>query len=542
MTKDKKGKEALSQTFDDAEFMRWDDDAPLKDVPEFESLPATDRKLYKKEPNDMGNTARLVTRFGKDLIFVKTSGWFAWDKKRWSLEDGEKYAYLFAEETVRRLRGEAVALQAAGCFEDETPKQFKERIKKFRKFALNSGNITRLSAMVKQAERHQWQSSDIFDTHKYLFNLQNGTLNLKADDNGEENFDGIILEKHKRDNRITKVANVSYDPNAPQPVHFLKFMQDIMPDDDVRNFLQRFFGYCITGDTTESIVAMFWGGGSNGKSTLIDIMDYILGDYAMATPFGTVLHSDKGSKGSDASPDLARLPGARFVSAAEPDTGARLSEGTIKKVTGSDVLPARHLNRDFFEYVPQFKLILSFNNKPYIRGQDEGIWRRLLLIPFEQRFVDPEMLGKNPGAKPKIKNLDNLLRQEAPGILNWILDGYRLWAENGLQIPEKMRAATNEYRQDSNPIYGFITSWCNRNPKATIQAKRCFTAYKLWCSDNGMEPISFTAFGTWIKEMKFEKTDGRLIFYKGLELTPEAESRMVEVEQNHYRNRYEKED
>jgi putative DNA primase/helicase len=538
-----KGKEDLKQRFDNAESIHWDESFALRETPDFETLPALDRKLYNKLPSDIGNTERLVTRYGKNMAFVKTSGWFAWDKKRWSLEDGDKYAYLFAEKTARDLKGEAIAMRAAGPYEDETPKQFQERIKKFQRFALNSGNKTKINAMVDQAKCHLWQKPDIFNQNKNLFNVQNGTLNLEAEYNGEESFDGIVLQKHSRKDFITKVANVQYDPNAPQPQNFLKFIYDILPDDEIRNFMQRFCGYCLTGDTSESIVAMFWGGGSNGKSTLIDIIDYILGDYAMTTPFGTVLQSDKGSKGGgDATPDLARLPGARFVSAAEPDTGARLSEGAVKKVTGSDVLPARHLNKDFFEYVPQFKLVLSFNNKPYIRGQDEGIWRRLILIPFEQRFVDEELLDKNPHAKPKIKNLDKAMRKEASGILNWMLDGYRLWAETGLKIPEKIRAITDEYRQDSNPIYDFLSSWCVRDPKGTIQAKRCYTAYKLWCSDNGVDPISFTAFGTWIKDMNFEKTDGRLIFYKGLALTPDAETRMIDIETSQYRNRYEKED
>jgi hypothetical protein len=203
---------------------------------------------------------------------------------------------------------------------------------------------------------------------------------------------------------------VLYDPNAEAPI-FHKFIREVVPDDEVRIFLQRFFGYCLTGSTKEQAILMLWGEGSNGKSTLVDLLNWLLGDYALVTPFASLLHTDQ-RRGGEPTPDLARMPGARLVSAAEPETGARFAESMLKQLTGGEKMTVRHLRQDFFEFKPQFKLCLSFNNKPYIRGQDEGIWRRLLLVPFNQRFVDADRLKENPGALPKIKDLDKKLHAE----------------------------------------------------------------------------------------------------------------------------------
>jgi putative DNA primase/helicase len=246
-------------------------------------------------------------------------------------------------------------------------------------------------------------------------------------------------------------------------------------------------------------------------------MNRILGDYARVLPFASLLHNDK-KNGSDASPDLARLPGSRMVMAAEPDVGAKFSESILKQLTGGEKMTARHLHKDFFEFTPQFKICLSFNNKPIIRGQDEGIWRRILLVPFEQRYVEPHELEANPGAKLKDKDLEARLWEEAPGILNWMLDGYRLWAESGLQIPDKVRAATLEYRHESNPVYELVDVWCELVPGGQIQAGRLYELYVLWCRENAIDPMSQTRFGYKIKDMKIEKKRvSGTIFYTGIQ-------------------------
>lgn len=500
---------------------------------EWKDFPAQDQKLCLMDQNDLGNAARLIDRYGKNLIFIAESGWYAWTGKYWSRDEGEKILQLCAQKTVKKMKGEIFARVAKGQHDGISPKEIKELFKIYCRFRISSGNTNRIAAIGIEARPHLTRSKDDLDTHHFLLNVQNGTLNLKAQDTGEENFDGIVLEKHQRQYRITKLANVLYDPNAEAPV-FHKFIREVVPDDEVRIFLQRFFGYCLTGSTKEQAILMLWGEGSNGKSTLVDLLNWLLGDYALVTPFASLLHTDQ-RRGGEPTPDLARMPGARLVSAAEPETGARFAESMLKQLTGGEKMTVRHLRQDFFEFKPQFKLCLSFNNKPYIRGQDEGIWRRLLLVPFNQRFVDADRLKENPGALPKIKDLDKKLHAEAPGILNWLLDGYRMWAERGLDIPATVRAATEEYRHESNPVHQFVQGWCDRAPGTMIAASRLYEAYQLWCKENAMDAVKQTSFGRRMSEMNVERETIQVVYYRGLQLNAAAEDKVREEENRRQR-------
>ncbi len=532
----KKGEEALRQLIRDAVAAPRDFDyQSLAAFGEWREFSPQERKLCVKDLNDLGNAARLISRYGKDLMYIKDSGWYGWSGKYWSRDEGERTLQLCAQKTVRKMKNEIFARIAKARHDDIAPKEIKEIFKSFCRFRINSGNTNRVSAMCTEARPHLTKSKNDLDTHAYLLNVQNGTLNLKASYNGAENFDGIVLENHKRSNRVTKLANVSYDPEAEAPT-FQQFIREVVPDDDVRLFLQRFFGCGLTGSTREQVILMLWGEGSNGKSTLVDLIDWLLGDYALVTPFASLLHTDQ-RRGGEPTPDLARMPGARFVSAAEPESGARFAESMLKQLTGGEKMTVRHLRQDFFEFKPQFKLCLSFNNKPYIRGQDEGIWRRLMLVPFEQRFVDPERLSENPGALPKIKDIDKKLRAEAPGILNWLLDGYRMWAETGLDKPAQIRMATDEYRHESNPVHQFVQSWCQHERSAMISASRLYNVYQLWCKENAMDPQKQTSFGRRMTEMNFERDTGSIVYYKGLKLTDAAEERMNDEEKNKHQRR-----
>lgn len=488
------------------------------------------RALCKQEFNDLGNSQRLILRYGNRLIYVPESGWHAWTGKCWSKEKGDQMLQIYAQETIKNMIEEIDFAAAAARDEGKAHDKIKELRKSYFKFYRASGNSARLTAIGVEARPRLTLPSENLDTHLYLFNLQNGILDLKAEDTGEETFDGITLLPHEPRHYITKLANVDYDPQATAPI-FQKFIHEILPDDDVRLFMQRFFGYCLSGSNEEQVMVMLWGEGSNGKSTLVELMDYIFGTYALVTPVDSLLHTHNKGQGNEATPALARLVAARLVSAAEPDVGDRLAEGAIKNITGTEKMTARHLRKDFFEFVPQFKVCLSCNNKPYVRGQDDGIWRRLLLVPFEQSFVDAERLDQNPGALPKVKNLDRKLRAENSGILNWILDGYRMWQENGLAVPEKIRAATEEYREESNPVRQFINAWCKKNESASIRATRLYEAYGLWCKENAAEPIKQRAFGKHMTAMKYERYTYQVVFYKGIELTLQAEERL-QAEEN----------
>ncbi len=539
-----RGKEKLSGAFLGAEAITFSGSEPLREVPPFETLPAKDRELYKITLNDSGNTERLVKRFGKNLSYVEITGWYGWDKKRWSLEEGFRHANLYAEKTAKAIRGEAIAAQASGNMEDETPALFKDRIKAFYRFAIGSGNYTRIKAMVKLAENHLWAKVEDFDRHKLLLNLQNGTLDLDAPESekgncGDQEKPRVVLKRHNRNDKITKIANIEYDPEATREV-FEQFMRDIMPDDEVRLFLQRYFGYCLTGSTDEQSILMLWGPGSNGKSTLINIIHEILGDYGIVTPIEAFLHNEKGGSSSAASPELAQLPGTRFVSASEPDTGARFSDKTLKLMTGGEKMYVRALFKNPFRFKPQFKICISFNNKPTIRDQSDGVWRRILLVPFSQKFVDTvEAAQKEPGAKVKIKNLEEKLKNEMPGILNWLLDGYRMWCEKGLCVPARVEDATKQYRHESNPVLSFLIACTEKRSTARVNATRLYNAYKLWCNDNSINPISQTLFGRKMTDMDYKKDVYQVTYYLDIELTNEWENKVLEEELRTERRREE---
>jgi putative DNA primase/helicase len=276
-------------------------------------------------------------------------------------------------------------------------------------------------------------------------------------------------------------------PKAQCP-KFESFLVDIMPDPDMRAFLQRIFGYCLTASTIEQAFFIFWGSGNNGKSVLMNLMRAAMGEYAMNSPVSTFLAKREGNGGSEASPDLARLPGARLVTAAEPPEGARLDEAKVKEMSSGELMTARHLNQGFFDYRPVFKAIISTNHRPTIRGADHGIWRRIRLVPFTVQ-IEADKVDRNLEAK---------LMKELPGILQWMITGAEEWFAVGLRPPAKAIAAVEDYRASEDPVGEFLKARCEITRDAQdpstgrayeISAKRLRAEYKAWCEEEGLEPL-----------------------------------------------------
>lgn len=499
-----------------------DDSGAPKELSDPGSFDELDRKLAAHPLHDLGNSERLRARYKDDIKFVIDAGWCGWVDTHWSFKDGEHIVMDRAQKTARAFRKEALYIEAAGCWPNEDPEEFQKRCRAYRHWATQSGMNARIKGMINQVQPHVKANSGDFDSGLYLFNVENGTLNLDSPEVNEENpaeFPRVVLEHHAREHLITKMAGVKYDSNATCDT-FIKFIHEIQPDAEIREFLQRWFGYCLTGEIKEQVIVMLYGAGSNGKSVLMTIMKEIFGSYGDVLPFESLLYNDK-KQGKDATPDLADLPATRLVMASEPELGAKFSSSMVKKVTGDGIMKVRHLHKGFFSFMPQFKITLSFNNKPSIRDPSDGMWRRLLLVPFDQQFFPPDEM--KPGGLPIDPDLEKKLREELPGILNWILDGYRLWRESGLKIPEKIRVATSAYRHESNPVHEFIEDWCDLSPSARIQAGRLHEAYVLWCRNSAMEPMSLKMFGFKMKDLKFEKDRiGGIYHYKGIGLNDTA--------------------
>jgi putative DNA primase/helicase len=261
----------------------------------------------------------------------------------------------------------------------------------------------------------------------------------------------------------------------------------------------------MTGDTDDQVAFILFGSGANGKSTFLNALSHIMGDYALTAQTETFIKQS----GDRASNDIARLRSARFVTTAEADEGRRLSEKLIKQLTGNDKLTARFLFAEYFDFKPSLKLFMATNHKPVIKGTDYGIWRRIRLLPFTTT-MPPEKQDKN---------LEEKLRAEASGILNWLLEGVRKWLEKGLVPPNIVSDATDEYRAEMDVIGNFIKERCVQNPAASIKARELFKNYQDWCDDHNEHACNERFFGLRLKELKIEQrrfTDGR--YWQGLTL------------------------
>jgi putative DNA primase/helicase len=316
---------------------------------------------------------------------------------------------------------------------------------------------------------------DELDQDPWLINCQSGTLDLRT---GK-------LGAHDPAHLITRLAPVEYDAGAECP-RFKQFLRETLLDDAVISFVKRYAGYTLTGITRERLLAILYGFGKNGKTTLVELVRDVLGDYATNTDTETLLMKRYQGVGND----VAALKGARFVSAAEVEKGRRLAESKVKQLTGRDTVTARYLFGEPFDFRPEFKLWLSTNNKPVIQGTDDAIWDRIKLIPFTQRFdgerQDPKLADK--------------LRAESEGVFAWMVEGCLEWQEHGLAEPEKVAKATEQYRAEMDTLAAFIEDRCVIAKDAMAPATPLYKAYRFWCDDAGEKPETQKMFGMRLRE------------------------------------------
>jgi putative DNA primase/helicase len=319
---------------------------------------------------------------------------------------------------------------------------------------------------------------DELDRDPWALNCPNGTLDLRS---GK-------LRTHDPADLITRLAPVEYDAAAECP-RFKRFLQETLVDAGVISFVKRYSGYTLTGITRERLLAILYGFGKNGKTTLVELLRDVMGDYATNTDTETILMRKYQGVGND----VAALKGARFVSAAEVEQGRRLAESKVKQLTGRDTVTARFLFGEPFSFRPEFKLWLSTNNKPVIQGTDDAIWDRIKLIPFTQRFDGPRQDPKLP----------EKLRGELAGVLAWMVEGCLDWQEHGLGEPETVRAATDQYRAEMDTLAAFIEDRCVVRPGAVAPATPLYKQYQMWCDDAGEKPETQKMFGMRLRERGF---------------------------------------
>jgi putative DNA primase/helicase len=305
------------------------------------------------------------------------------------------------------------------------------------------------------------------DSDDWVFNCANYTLNLKTGD----------VYPHRRSDFITKRAPISIDAKATAPIWNEVLKRCFDGNTNLISFLQRVFGYSLTGSTREQCLFFFYGLGANGKTTILETIRSMMGDYARQTDFSTFLlkQNDGGARN-----DLAALKGSRFVSGAEVDSGKKLAEVLVKQITGQDCITARFLHQEFFEFRPTFKLFLAANHKPIIRGTDYAIWRRIKLVPFTVTIPedeqDPDLLTK--------------LKAELPGIFNWTVQGCAEWQESGLKTPDEVKLAVKGYQEEMDLLGAFFKDCCCFSADAETPTKVLRKGYESWCEKNGEEAIT----------------------------------------------------
>jgi putative DNA primase/helicase len=314
------------------------------------------------------------------------------------------------------------------------------------------------------------------DADPWVLNVLNGVLDLCT---GK-------LREHRRDDLLTKLAPVAYDAAAVCPTWEAFLSRVLAGDVELIRFAQKALGYSLTGSTQEQCLFMLYGTGANGKSTFIQTISVLLGDYAQQTPTETLLVKTGGTVNND----VARLQGARWVAAVEAEHGKRLAEVQVKQVTGGDTITARFLYGEYFEYQPAFKLWLAVNHKPVVQGTDHAIWRRIRLLPFAVTIPDAE----------QDKRLTEKLRAELPGILRWAVEGCLAWLQEGLEPPSVVKRATGDYRAEMDVITAFLQDCCVVEPQREVSTSELYKEYVDWCTQMGESAISKKALSAVLKE------------------------------------------
>jgi putative DNA primase/helicase len=436
---------------------------------------------------DVGNGRRLVLNYGTDLKWCETwKKWLVWDGKRWVLDDILKVTQ-WAKDTIRIMYKEAA-------------EEFDEnKRKKLAQHAFKCESIFKIKAMIDIAKSDLAIKPDLFDTNPWLLNVENGTLNLRT---GE-------LFPHIRENHITKLAPIEYDPLAECPKWY-EHLKKIMADNrDLIDFLQSAYGYSLTGNTDERKLFIQWGTGANGKTTSNEVINEVMGDYAVRTPTETLFIKHDGSIPND----VAKLNGARFVFCSEGEEGKKLAESLIKDITGGDTISARFMRAEWFEFEPTFKVWLATNHKPVIRGTDNAIWDRINLIPFNISIPESERIPR--------RELMGEFKEELPGILAWMVRGCLSWYKNGLQCPQEVREATSNYRSEMDIIGDFIENRCNVDPNLSVDAPVLYEKYIEWAGKNGIKyPLLKRAFIDRMLEKGFDrkKVRGNIYTWFGIDV------------------------
>ncbi len=452
-------------------------------TPEFVEELEKRRKAFEDEvldfaTDDNGNINCFLSIHG-DFVRYNTDNdeYYYWTGRIWK-EDHEQKIQLWIQATMCLRRDYSAKLLK----KNSTMKKFSQ-ITTHIKTCCNQRSIKAIFEGAKSAVACK---DSLFDTKPHLLNVLNGTINLKT---GE-------IKDHDYRNYITKLIPHMYDPDAKSAV-FKKFLEDTFDNKEFIHYIQRLFGYCITGETREQVMHFFLGSGANGKSTALSILQYILQDYAAVIPAKVLTSIDKAGS---ASSELAQLPHKRLVCCSELNCTDYLNEGKIKIMSSGETLSVRQLYSEAFTYTPEFKCIIDSNYLPNIVGTDHGIWRRIRVVPFLHTVPKDKMN----------KYLLEELKRSNRGILSWLVKGAMEYYEKGLEPCKEVKKATKDYRNSQDTLGSFIQSCIKESEGSSVRARQLYEAYCTFCSDSFLNPMSETKFGKDLANRGFKRAKDKV--------------------------------
>jgi len=514
--------------------------------------PAVVAECARLDQSDTDNAKRFVLHFGDDHVVVARDGdsggdWLVWEGRYWDAQSGAAASLKTAQQLGDRIaleiehlgpsEREADLIKRAGDLGDDDKSAAAERLRKAAetatkradsrrasrlKFAVSSKNAARVYNILDMAAPHLRRDASVFNADPLLIVTRNATLRIVVEDDLDCPDPDVkrktarveVVKGFERRHYATGLVPCDYDPEAKAP-KLLAFLDDTMDKEDVRRTLQVYSATGLLG-RIEQRVAFHYGSGANGKSVFLAVLMHVLGpSLTVGMPKETIMGSGERGAGQ-ASPDLVRLFGKRMVRIDELKEGEELREDLVKRLTGGDPMVVRSLNSNhYLEFANTATPHMLGNSKPGIKGTDNGIWRRVIVLPWEKTIPEE-----------KRRDFDEIvadLMTERAGILNWLLEGACDYAVNGLFIAPTARLETENYRRDQDPLSGFVETCLTRTPGERLPAERAYHVYECWARVNAREPVRKTKFGLEMSKRFPERgNSGAMRFYFNLALTPEG--------------------
>lgn len=459
--------------------------------------PITGEVTLKKQYDlsDTGNAQRFVDRFGKNIRYnFDNKCWMIFDGKAW-IRDNKQIIKTQADILIEEMKVEAI--------KEQDKDLQKEMFKNLKRLASNNGK----EAMIKEA-MHIGQiptTNADYDKFDYLLNCKNGIVNLLTKE----------IIPHDRKYMMSKYTNIECD-FSKEPKRWKQFLNEIFSGNkEIVDFIQKAIGYTLTGSTKEECLFQCYGDGANGKSVFLKILYKMFGDYALNSQVESILA--KGNS-NGANSDIARMAGSRYIITNEPNENSRFNEGLVKQLVSGDVTTARFLYGSEFEFIPRFKLWIATNYKIQMRGTDYGIYRRMRIIPFKEKFDN----GRED------KDLSKKLEEELPQILGWAVEGTMLWNEQGLKSPKVIEDENKLYKQENDIISLFLEECTKDNPNGREKASEIYDEYSKWAKNGNEYHMSKNKFGIELSKRYQKRNINGYIYYFGLILKKHDESYVFE--------------